>query len=79
MMMTPEMVVSASVRTAEIAPTGISQHASMDTAADVVVANTVCAAGRYSPAAEKSIDLSSQTCVDANSLAISEPNEKPIK
>ena len=70
MMTTPAVVVSASVRTAEMAPTGIDQQASTETAADVVVAKTVCAAGKYSPAALKSMDLSSSICVPASSFAM---------
>eukprot|EP00966_Prymnesium_polylepis_P076203 1766206-Prymnesium_polylepis.1 len=41
----PAVVVSASVRTAEIAPTGISQHVSTETVEVTMVANMVCAAG----------------------------------
>jgi len=65
----PAVAVNASVRTADMAPTGMSQHANTETLAENVVAKIVCAAGRYRPAAPKSIDFSSFPSFVANSCA----------
>ena len=55
----PVALHSASVRTAETAPFGASQHESTLTTAHVQMVKTVCASGRYRLASLKSTTESS--------------------